>query len=161
MAVESSLPRPSAWSRLVPTSLAAGEPSPALLVRTRRSTTQPTLPRIPSVPPGQAARQAASAGPRRRPKRQELFRRQEETKDSATLSAPGTRGETKTKKDSGDKDSGRSVRPTFVAWGSAPRSAPRSAPFLAPPLLLSLHPSPCGGRGSQFWPRAKEIIPPK
>ena len=51
----------------------------------------------------------------------------------------------------------RKVRPTFVARGSAPRSAP----FLAPPLSLSLHPAPCGGRGSQFWLRAKEIIPPK
>ena len=45
------LPRPSAWLRLALTPLAVGEPSPALLARTRRSTRQPALPRLPSVPP--------------------------------------------------------------------------------------------------------------
>jgi len=49
--VESSLQRPSAWSRLAPTPLVAREPSPALLAQTRRSTTPPALPRLPSVPP--------------------------------------------------------------------------------------------------------------
>ena len=47
----SPLPRLIAWSRLAPTPLAAGEPSPALLVRTRESSTRPALPRLPSIPP--------------------------------------------------------------------------------------------------------------
>ena len=51
LAGESSLPRPSAWSRRAPTPFAAGEPSPALLAQTRRSSPQPALPRLPSVPP--------------------------------------------------------------------------------------------------------------
>ena len=45
--VESSLPRPSVWSRLAPTPSVAREPSPALLARTRGSTTPPSLPRLP------------------------------------------------------------------------------------------------------------------
>ena len=73
------LPRPSAWSRLPPTPLAVGEPSPALLVRTRRSTTQPVLPRLPSVPPWTSRsprrerRTKTTGTPRRRrgPRRQE------------------------------------------------------------------------------------------
>ena len=47
----SSLPRPSAWSRLVPTPSAAGEPSPALPVRTRGSSARPALSRLSTVPP--------------------------------------------------------------------------------------------------------------
>ena len=55
------LPRPLAWSCLVPTSHAAGEPSPAPLIRTRRSTTGRT-----AAPPVRVStnwpRRATSAG---------------------------------------------------------------------------------------------------
>ena len=178
VAIESSLPRPSAWSRLVPTSLAAGEPSLALLVQTRRSTTQPTLPRLLSVrpwtgrerrtkaktkttgtlsAPGRDKRLSNSLGARnsRRDEDEKRLRRQktQATKTQQLSWRQELEERRRRKKDSGDKDLGRSVRPTFVA--------PRSAPFLAPPLSLSLHPAPCGGTGESVLAQGQGIIPPK
>ena len=131
VAVESSLPRPSAWSRLAPTSLAAGEPSPALLVRTRRSTTQPALLRLPSVPPwtgrspsreGRTKAKTTTTGtPRRGPRRQELKTRARTKKTQAT----------KTQQLSDDKDSRRSVLAPLGSAGLRPSQ--RGAPPVAPP----------------------------
>ena len=82
------LPRPSAWSRLAPTPLAVGEPSPALLVRTRGSTTQPALPRLPSVPPwigrppNRERRTKTTGTQRRGPRREKTQAKKTGEKDS-------------------------------------------------------------------------------
>ena len=101
------LPRSSAWSRLVPVSHAAGEPSPAPLVRTRRSTTQPALLRLPSTSP--------TNRPLTGPRAQEPS---ENKKKSCTT------GRSLYKK----RKRSLACGPPFIARGSAHRSAPFSAP---------------------------------
>ena len=114
MAVESSLPRPSAWSRLAPTPLAVGEPSPALLVQTR-STTPPALPRPPSVPPWTG----------RSPSREH---RTKTRKDSAstTARADERRGRGRASEEEERDPRGRRARPARVRplWSGAPPFAP-------------------------------------
>ena len=109
-----SLPRPLAWSRLVPASHTAGEPSPALLVRARRSTTQTGAATSPVC--------ASLDGPLAKPRAQyqderNSGKRGSDSKNSGTLKA--TKGQELLKV--------LPVRP-FVARGSAP-----SLPFFAPP----------------------------
>ena len=135
----------------------AGEPSPALLFRTRRSTTQPALPRLPSVPPLTG----------RSPSRERWSSSDFRFLPSAQVSPQPT---SFPRQDQTRQDPEGPCCPPFVARGSTLRSAPFSAP---PPfellleasrrgaraLSLSLHPAPCGGRGSQFWLRARELFP--
>ena len=146
--------------RLAPTPLAAGEPSPALLVRTHGSSTRPALPRLPSVPPLDR--------PLAKLRAQDLFYRQAAQLNSSLLLSLSRR---KNQPTTLNQLFSKPPCPPFVARCSAPslrpvfspaslRASPRS--FLrGRALSLSLHPAPFGGRGSQFWLGAREIIPPK
>ena len=114
-----------------------GEPSPAPLVRTRRSTTGRTVAPPVRVSTNRPCR-ATSAGTS-----------EEEGSAFYTEVEPFWREHT-------ERPLGDSTRPSnhdqtlpFVRRGSALRSAP----FLAPPLSLSLHPARAGGVRSGSGPR--------
>ena len=180
--------RGHAWP---PTPLAAGEPSPALLVRTRGSSTRPALPRHPSVPPLDR--------PLAKLRVQDLFSTNLLLPSRPTFSGLLDQLSLAFNPPTTTLPLAFNPQPTtqplssfssqlffsllqplpprnppglpFVARGSAPSPRPVFSPasLRASPRSLSKGacpldlppPRPIRGLGSQFWLGAREIIPPK
>ena len=156
-----------------------GEPSPALPVLSRQSSARPALSRLSRASSGSAARQVDHTLALRSTNAEQRLSKST-TKDSrraqpkTVIKLQRLSGEKPTTLLKTPKNS-PSNRP-FCYAGPRPCAPPiPPASFSAPPpfelhpeasrrgraLSLSLHPAPFGGRGSQFWLGAREIIPPK
>ena len=121
------LPRPSACSRLVPASHAAGEPSPAPLVRTHRSTTQPALLRLPSASPPTGR----SQGHERRNEK----RREKRNLTTGETGASMNREEGRASRASALYSAGLRPSPHPASGSTSLREASRKGAFLTPDRL--------------------------
>ena len=117
----------------------AGEPSPAPLVRTRRSTTPPALLRLPSASPQLAAHRATSAGTKRGEEEAATESMNQARRGELESEYRGDRSEHEPRR-SAERPEPR-VRPPYIGRGSALRPTP----LLAPPPFEKL---PEKGRSS-------------